>query len=136
MKRRKPSRRQIAFSVSEVGPDDGIDPRYERKSAPPTGKRKALQLCREAERTLSAVLAGECGDDLLRELIVQSVEPAPNAVRLLVTVSLPHSAGDTNVETVLERLQTVASRLRSEVAGAVRRRRAPDLIFRVVTDGN
>jgi ribosome-binding factor A len=133
MKRRKPSRRQIAFSVSEVGPGDGVDPRYERESSQRPGKRKALQLCREAERTLSAVLAGECGDDLLRELIVRSVEPAPNAVRLLVTVSLPQTAGDTSVETVLERLHAVAARLRSEVAGAVRRRRAPELIFRVVS---
>ena len=33
-------------------------------------------LCGEAERTLSAVLAGECGDDVLRNLLVASVSLA------------------------------------------------------------
>jgi ribosome-binding factor A len=118
---------------ADVGPDDGLDSRYDRRGGRPVGKRKALQLCREVERTLSAVLSGECDDDLLRELIVLSVVPAPNAVRLLVSVSLPASAG-VPVEEAQRRLLGVAGRLRSEVAAAVSRRKAPELAFRVVTD--
>jgi ribosome-binding factor A len=134
MKPRKPSRNDILSSAADVRPDDGCDPRYDRRGERPAGKRKTLQLCREAERTLSAVLAGECDDDVLRELIVLSVVPAPNAGRLLITVALP-SSSSAPAEEVLQRLLRMAGRLRSEVAAAVSRRKVPELAFRVVTDG-
>jgi ribosome-binding factor A len=134
MKPRKPSRRDILSSAADVRPDDGLDPRFDRRRGRPAGKRKTLQLCREVERTLSAVLGGECDDDLLRELLVVSVVPAPNAGRLLVTVARPASVADP-AEDVLRRLLGVSGRLRSEVAAAVSRRKAPELVFRVVTDG-
>jgi ribosome-binding factor A len=134
MKPRKPSRDDILSSAADVRPDDGCDPRLDRRGERPAGKRKTLQLCREAERTLSAVLAGECDDDVLRELIVLSVVPAPNAGRLVVTVALP-SSSNVPVEEVLQLLLRVSGRLRSELAAAVSRRKAPELAFRVVTDG-
>jgi ribosome-binding factor A len=130
MKFRNPYRNEILSA--DTAPDDGLDPRYDRRGRP-AGKRKALQLCREVERTLSAVLAGECGDDLLRDLVVLSVVPAPNAGRLLVTVALPASSG-VPVEEALRRLLSAAGHLRNEVTAAVRRRKAPELAFRVVTD--
>ena len=86
------------------------------------------------ERTLSAVLAGECDDDLLRDLVVLSVVPAPNAGRLLVTIALPASAG-VSVEEALRRCCGASGHLRGEVAAAVSRRKTPELAFRVVTDG-
>lgn len=120
----------MASSASHLGPGDGLDPRYDRPDVPrPQGTRKALQLCREAERTLAAVLAGECDDDLLRELTVLSVVPAPSAGRLLVTVAAPDHVP---LEEVLDRLGGVMGQLRSELAAAVRRRRAPELAFQVV----
>jgi ribosome-binding factor A len=131
---RKPSREEILFFAADVRPDDGLDPRYDRRGGRPAGKRKTLQLCREAERTLSSVLTGECDDDLLRDLIVQSVVPAPNAGRLLVTVAMPPSI-DVPIEEVLQRLLGVSGRLRREVAGAVSRRKTPELVFRVVSGG-
>jgi ribosome-binding factor A len=134
MKPRKPSRFDILSSAGEVRPDDGLDPRFDRRGGRAEGKRKTLQLCREAERTLSAVLAGECDDDLLRDLIVLSVVPAPNAGRLLVTLALPESAG-VSVEEALQRLLGAAGHLRSEVAAAVSRRKTPELAFNVVTGG-
>jgi ribosome-binding factor A len=133
MKPRKPSRKDILSVAAAVRPDDGLDPRFDRHGERPAGKRKALQLCREAERTLSAVLAGECDDDVLRELVVLSVAPAPNAGRLLVTVALP-AAANVPAEEVLRRLLGVSGRLRSELAAAVSRRKTPELAFRVVTD--
>jgi ribosome-binding factor A len=129
MRPRKPFGDDILSA--DTAPDDGLDPRHDRRGGRPAGKRKALQLCREVERTLSAVLAGECDDDLLRDLVVLSVVPAPNAVRLLVTVALRASAG-VPVEEALRRLLRAAGHLRSEVAAAVSRRKAPELAFRVV----
>ena len=134
MKSRKPSRKDILASAADIRADDGRDPRFDRHGERPSGKRKTLQLCREVERTLSAVLSGECDDDLLRELIVLSVVPAPNAGRLLVTIGLPKSSS-VSVEEVLERLLSKSGRLRSEVAAAVSRRKTPELAFRVVADG-
>ena len=71
---------------------------------------------------------------MLHELIVLSVVPAPNAARLLVTVALPSSAG-VRADEVMRRLLNVSGHLRSELAAAVSRRKAPELTFRVVTDG-
>ena len=132
MKPRKPSENDILSTAADVRPGDGLDPRFDRRGGRPAGKRKTLQLCREAERTLGAVLAGECDDDVLRELTVLSVVPAPNAGRLLVTVALP-AAANVPAEEVLRRLLGVSGRLRSELAAAVSRRKTPELAFRVVT---
>ncbi len=133
MKPRKPSQNDILSSAADSRPDVGLDPRFDRHGERSAGKRKTLQLCREVERTLSAVLGGECDDDLLRELLVLSVVPAPNAGRLLVTIALPASAG-VPVEEALQRVLHAAGHLRSEVAAAVSRRKTPELAFRVVTD--
>src|SRR5438105_581873 len=70
--------------AGDLGPDDGLDPRAIIAHEPrPRSNRKTLQLCVAVQRTLNAVLAGECGDKLLREVVVVSVVPAPHAARLL-----------------------------------------------------
>ncbi len=89
---------------------------------------KALQVCRQAQQALSLALAGECNDDLLRSLYVESVEPAPDASRLLVFVVVPSHLG-VGVEEVLSRLADVHGLLRSAVARAISRKRAPELSF-------
>ncbi len=43
-----------------------------------------MQLCRQVAVTLDMVLSGECRDELLQSLRVESVQPAPNASRMLV----------------------------------------------------
>jgi ribosome-binding factor A len=99
------------------------------------GNRKALQLCSQVADTLNYVLSGECDDDLLRNLHVVNVVPAPNASQLLVTVApvVPlekeFDAADVN-----QRLSAAAGRLRSEVASAITRKKTPRLLF-VVSAG-
>jgi ribosome-binding factor A len=132
MRSRRLSQKEVPYLCIEPGSGDGLDPRFDRpETEPRRGGRKTLQLCRAAERTLAAVLAGECNDDILRELVVLSVVPGPKAGRLLVTVGLPGGAS-VSIEEVLARLDRVAGRLRSEVAAAVSRRKAPELAFQVV----
>ena len=126
MNSKKPSAEELLRACAEVGPDDGLDPRdFLRAPKPRVPNRKALQLCGQVARALDGVLR-TCGDDVLRDLTVASVVPAPNAGRLLVTVSGPVEAGR-----ALEHLRRAAGLLRSEVAAAVHRRRAPELTFRV-----
>ena len=91
--------------------------------------RKTLQLCRQVERALAWAL-GDSDDDLLRELLVVSVEPAPNARRLLVSVAPLERLND--LFEVIRHLEAARGRLRSEVAAAITRRKAPELMFRCI----
>lgn len=91
--------------------------------------RKTRQICKEVSRTLSCSL-GASRDALIRELAVVSVDPAPDAARLLVTVCW---ASPVPVESaqLLTRLRELRGALRSEVAAVLQRKRTPDLTFRV-----
>jgi ribosome-binding factor A len=131
---------------AEIGDDDGQDPYFHstRKSRarraksheakPPFGAddRKAHQLCRQVGQTLDEVLA-ECGDAVLQGLRVEGVEPFPDASRLLVTVAfIDNRPGQfAEVELVVDHLHRASGHLRSEVATAVTRKRAPLLLYRL-----
>jgi ribosome-binding factor A len=118
---------------SGLGPGDGVDPRLEPREGPTkVPNRKALQLCAQVAETLSFVLAGECDDDLLRELCVESVVPAPTSARMLVTLSLAGLGTEVPRDEVEQRLQRVRLRLRAEVASAIHRRKVPDLLFNLI----
>lgn len=157
---RGPSRASFAsfgqdpsFNSGENGPA-GDD--FFRRSADRRADQKARQLCRQVFRTLSLALPA-CDDDLLQDLTVLAVDPAPDGGRLLVTVSAgpaastatesaaavgdeplaPDEAGAVPaVHVILDRLSRAAGMLRSEVAGAIVRKRAPELVFRVVSSGS
>jgi ribosome-binding factor A len=97
-----------------------------KKRFDPRADRKTLQLCRQVQRALMQALAGECGDDLLRELSVESVEPAGGAGHLLVHVIVPRQI---SVPEVMSRLAFQSARLRTIVAGSICRKRVPMLSF-------
>ena len=129
-------REQMLAYCGEIHEDDGVDPRRFFKSHSGRNKqdRKTQQLCQQVEQTLSLVLSGECSDELLQSLIVESVIPAPNASQMLVTVSVESSHEDSaDPFVVLERLDRVVGRLRAEVAASITRKRAPALKFCVVS---
>jgi ribosome-binding factor A len=109
-------------------------------------RHKDQQLCRQVAQNLGLALAG-CADAWLRDLNVADVVPAPDAGRLLVSV-YPMTAlasgepgepgGVMSVEQmsqILGRLEAAAPMLRREVASAITRKRAPELLFRVVPSG-
>lgn len=130
--KRNVSRKSLKSLCGQLGPDDGVDPReYFKPASSRRNHRKDWQLCRQVVETLNYVLSGDCSDDVLQGLVVQSAEPAPNASNILVTVA-PSLIDDTvSPAQILERLQAVSRRLRSEVAMSISRRRAPELSFRV-----
>lgn len=82
-------------------------------------ERKARQLCRQVQRALNLALAGEA-------LFADEVTPAPDCGRLLVHVALPPGRA---VAEVMAQLREAAPQLRSEVAMAIARKRAPQLFF-------
>jgi ribosome-binding factor A len=132
MKAKKPSHRQILSFSSDVGPEDGLDPRQAARKPLRRGlNRKALQLSGQIARVLSSVLAWESGDELLQGLTVESVEPAPDSTRMLVTVAVLPSAATANPDTILACLYRSAGKFRAEIAAEIHRKRVPELIFRV-----
>jgi ribosome-binding factor A len=131
MSRHRPSRKEIESLCHSVGPEDGIDPRYLRASTDREFGRKQMQLCRQAERTLTEALTA-CGDELLLDLEVVRVTPAAGAGRLLVTLRPSVAAPRREAGFYERRVANALGFLRNEVAAAVHRRKAPELVARVV----
>jgi len=84
-------------------------------------------LCGQVKDALHVALAG-CADPVLQGLTVVGVEPAPHTGRLRVLVTA--EAGErAAAETAVLR---AAGFLRGEVAAAISRRYAPELVFEVI----
>ena len=97
-----------------------------RLSSDRQGERKARQFCRQVQRALNLALADRDADDGVSDLLVEEVSPAPDCGHLLVHVVIP---ADRSVMEALSALRRDSSRLRSEVAMAITRKRAPELSF-------
>ena len=117
------------------GSVDFIDPEFahalgggisDRLSSGRQAERKARQFCRQVQRALNLALADRHADDGLNDLFVEDVSPAPDCGHLLVHVVVP---ADRAVAEALGALRRDAPRLRSEVAAAITRKRAPELSF-------
>jgi ribosome-binding factor A len=89
---------------------------------------RTLRLCRQAAQALRTTLSGECADEVLQDLEVASVDPAPEGAVLVVGVV----AGGRSPVEVLDRLERAKGLLRSAVARAISRKRVPDLLFRIL----
>jgi ribosome-binding factor A len=114
---------------------DFVDPEFAQALAGSTSdrlssgkqvERKARQFCRQVQRALNLALAERHTDDGLYDLFVEEVTPAPDCGHLLVHVIIP---ADRSVNEALSALRRDAPRLRSEVAMAITRKRAPELSF-------
>ncbi len=133
MTRKKVSRKDMLSLAAEIHADDGIDPReLARGETPRKGERKVRQLCAQVADTLSLVLSGDFGDSILQSLHVVAVDPAPDASQLAVTLSAGLPGETIDPGDVQRRLEAVMGKLRSEVAAAITRKKAPKLVFRVL----
>jgi ribosome-binding factor A len=131
MSRRR--RSKLQQRTGSPRPEGEVDPRQFFDRGPRQRvDRKAYQLCRQVSDTLNFVLSGDTGDDVLRGLYVDSVDPAPDASRLLVSVAPLDRNDPTPGDVYLTKLMAVSGKLRSEVAASISRRKAPELAFRVV----
>lgn len=132
---KKERERILKQSCGVINDDDAIDPKHyfynKRKSS--AKFRKAYQLCRQVSDTLQLVLTDD--DPLLEGLHVVDVVPAPDSRRMLVILGISPDEVDTasQVEEIMECLQTHVPRLRSEVARSINRSRTPQLVFEITT---
>jgi ribosome-binding factor A len=107
----------------------GLNGNHGRQGSP---DRKTLQLCRQVAHAVQWALSSELGDELFCHLQVLSVVPAPNASHLLVTLQLDVAPEDTDLPKAYRLLGEVEGQLRTAVAEAITRRRAPRLSFQVL----
>jgi hypothetical protein len=105
---RRISRKDLLSGTADVGPGDGLDPRFDRSDGGRPIGRKTLQLCGQVMQTLAGVLA-EQRDGVLRDLLVASVTPAGGG-RLLVRVTPAPSAAARERAVILERLAAPTGR--------------------------
>ncbi len=120
---KRPVKNEV-WPCDNIREGDGIDPRfdYERKEV---ANRKALQLCSQVQSLLNVKL-GMCGNDILRELFVESVIPAPDSSQLLVSLHLPE---DIALSAASAAIEGAAGMLRFEVGSFINRKRVPQLKF-------
>jgi hypothetical protein len=102
-----------------------------RQAARKKGGRKTHQLCGQVAEALNYALVAVCNDDVLRELGVVTVQPAPDEGRLLVTLG-PTLPGLFDPTQVLAHVHKALGKLRSEVAATIHRKKVPELTFRVM----
>jgi len=89
-------------------------------------ERKTRQLCRQVQRALNFALSDRSIGHGIEDLFVEEVSPAPDCGRLLVHVVI---SGSLPVADVMVALGRETPRLRSEVASAITRKRAPEFYF-------
>jgi len=134
MKKSSRSEAILRSLCGELGPDDGQDPRKQRNTHASTQpSRKTWQLCAQVQRALDFVLTEGTSSALL-SAYVRSVEPAPDATQLLVTVAVTERVTADELRALQMELSRRQGRLRSAVASAITRRKAPTLTFRVVPE--
>lgn len=130
----KRTRERLLAHCGQLHEDDGVDPRQFFKSDKKRNKQshKARQLCSQIAQTLELVLTGEFADERLHNLHVVSVDLAPDASQLSVTVSPDNPCDNIERQEILNRLAKISGRLRCEVAATISRKRTPKLLFRVI----
>ena len=128
----KKNREQLLTLCGQLNEDDAIDPREFFRKKYRSNNSKALRLCKQVADTLSLVLSGQFGDEILQGLDVFSVQPAPGTRRLLVVIQPSEDLrGHTTPAQILEKLNSVSGILRTETANAISRRKAPSLMFEI-----
>lgn len=129
----KKQREQLLALCGQLNEDDAIDPREFFRQRYRGIDSKALRLCSQVADTLSLVLSGNFADETLHSLEVVAVQPAPNARRLMVVVRpRPDIASSVTPEEILAKLESINGVLRTEIARAISRRKAPSLLYQVI----
>jgi len=93
---------------------------------PRRDRQKAAQLCTQVSEALSLAMAA-IEDDVILDLYVLDVTPAPDSGRLRVQVT-----GAEDPEEALSRLQRWSGHLRAEVTASIHRKKTPQLVFEVL----
>ena len=100
----------------------GNDNRSDRRQV----QRKTQQFCRQVQRALNLALADSSVAGIGCDLFADEVLPGPDCGHLMVRIVVQDGY---SIADAMSALRSDASRLRSEVAMAIARKRAPELSF-------
>ena len=95
----------------------------------PRNHRKDRQLCKQVFQALSMELACMQYRPWARDMYIERVEPAPDASRLLVSISFFTPRDPSGASDALARLRRMTASMRQEVAAAICRKKTPELLF-------
>lgn len=111
--------------------DDG-PPKSRRKESrdDSSDDRKTMQLCAQVRRALHGVIPLP-GLSAFEGVVVEAVQPDPDASRLRVVISVPPSCGQP-ISSLKQRLIDRVGFIRSEVASQIHRKRVPLLTFELI----
>ena len=130
MKAKSSGTRTDARSLcADLHPDDGPPTTRRKEQRDHTIDTKTLQLCAQVRRALHESLPA-LGSPFTN-LIVESVEPNPDASRMLVVVSVGTLDGLT-LPQVRQQLANRTGFLRAEVSRAIHRKRTPGLTLELI----
>ncbi|MEM1165867.1 MAG: ribosome-binding factor A [Planctomycetota bacterium] len=116
---------------ADLHPDDGPPTRRRKESHDDrSDERKTMQLCAQVRRSLHDMISAR-SSSLLDELMVEAVEPNPNASRLRVVISVPPSCAHP-IPSLHQRLTAMAGLMRAEIASQINRKRVPLLTFELI----
>jgi len=105
-------------------------PRRKGTTQPSTQAQwRAQQLCAQVREVVELCLADWSDNPLIEPVVVVSVEPAPDASRLCVTVTTDTDDGPVDVPAILDALSDLRPALRQEIAGEINRKKTPTLVF-------
>jgi len=96
------------------------------------GNRKTYkdqQLCQQVAHALAYCINEGDPQAIMECVRVESVTPAPDGSRLMVTVSFDSDDADVDYDAVVQALEGNNSRLRFEVSQAINRKKTPQLAF-------
>ena len=102
----KHQRDKLLALCGQLHDDDGVDSRRFFGNAGNQDKqdRKPQQLCSQIRHTIALVLSGDFGDEMLHNLQVVQVTPAPDSTRVLVTLTTDAGPQPAMADDILRRL--------------------------------
>jgi ribosome-binding factor A len=117
---------------ADLSPEDGVDPKLlARGGSDSPDRRKTWQLCSQVHDALRLIL-GEAADERLHSLEVREVLPAPNDSQLLVLLVPLDPLSEAERGETISALEIASGWLRSEIASAITRKRAPRLLLQLL----
>lgn len=116
---------------ADLHPDDS-PPESRRKESrdESSDDRKTMQLCAQVRRALHGVIPLP-GSSCFEGVVVEAVQPDPDASRLRIVISVPPSCAEP-IPSLKQRLIDRVGFIRSEVASQIHRKRVPILTFELM----
>ncbi|MDF1813873.1 MAG: hypothetical protein P1V20_16850 [Verrucomicrobiales bacterium] len=141
MENSKPSPDEILEYCDAVHLDDGVSPhelarqlrKEQRQQKSNRSRYRLRQLCMQVLHGIDDALWCDCCDPLLSDLRTIDVKPVAGSSVLVATLITPEKDPET-ISLIHERLHLARGMIRSSVAGVIRRKKVPQLQFRVIPE--